>query len=262
MRIHLVLTLLSLAAGLVTVRSSHAADDPAARKLLTATTDRNSSGFQAGQSKTSITLTLASGKAKTWTTLGRVIRDTDGKLKSRVTFLEPADTVGTELLILEEAAGQASQYLWLPKTQRLRRISGAQRNEAFMGTDFSFGDLQGRGLQTGQAKSVGVEAINGSPCVRIDVALTDAEDAYGKVQLWIDDRLLLARQIKFFDKADVHVKTLIVDQVQAAEPGKTVMKKFRMLNHLRNSVTLVETRDLDTKVALPASLFAPTALGK
>ncbi len=241
---------------------AHSADDPAARKVLQATNDRNASGFQAGQSKTAVTLTLASGKSKTWLTQSRVVRGKDGRLKSRVTFLEPADAVGTELLILEEAGGNASQYLWLPKTARLRRISGSQRNEAFMGTDFSFGDLQGRGLQTGEARLAGSEAIAGTPCTRVDVAINDGEDAYGKVQLWIDDRLWLARQIKFFDKAGVHVKTLIVDQVQAGEPGRTVMKKFRMLNHLRNSVTTVETRDIDTKTALPEALFVPEALGK
>ncbi|MBM4342087.1 MAG: outer membrane lipoprotein-sorting protein [Deltaproteobacteria bacterium] len=238
------------------------ADDPAARKVLQATNDRNASGFQAGQSKTSVTLTLASGKSKTWLTLSRVLRGKDGRLKSRVTFLEPADAVGTELLILEEGGGAASQYLWLPKTGRLRRISGSQRNEAFMGTDFSFGDLQGRGLQTGEAKLAGSEAIGGAPCTRIDVAIVDGQDAYGKVQLWIDERLWLARQINFFDKAGAHVKTLVVDQVQAGEPGRTVMKKFRMINHLRNSVTTVETRDVDQKTPLPESMFVPEALGK
>ncbi len=257
-----ILLAIAIALTLVAADPCLAADDPAARKVLQATNDRNASGFQAGQSKTAVTLTLASGKSKTWLTQSRVVRGKDGRLKSRVTFLEPADAVGTELLILEEGGGAASQYLWLPKTGRLRRISGSQRNEAFMGTDFSFGDLQGRGLQTGEAKLAGSEAIGGAPCTRIEVAITDSEDAYGKVQLWIDDRLFVARQIKFFDKAGAHVKTLVVEQVQAGEPGRTVMKKFRMLNHLRNSVTTVETRDIDTRTQLPDALFVPEALGK
>lgn len=242
--------------------AARAADDPAARKVLQAVVDRNAQGFQAGQTKTAITLTLANGKSKTWTTLGRVLRGKDGKLKSRVTFLAPDDAVGTELLIVEQANGDAAQYLWLPKTKRLRRISGSQRNEAFMGTDFSFGDLQGHGLQTGESKREAPENINGAPCARIDVAVSDPDEPYAKVQLWIDDRLLIARQIKYFDKAGTLAKTLIVDQVIANEPGKTTMKRFRMLNHLRNSVTLVETQEVNTKVVLPDALFEPDALGK
>jgi len=241
---------------------ARAADDPAARKLLQTVVDRNASGFQAGQSRTSITLTLQSGKSKTWATLARVARGQDGRLRSRVTFLEPADAVGTELLILDQGRGQAAQYLWLPKTKRLRRIAGSQRNEAFMGTDFSFGDLEGRGLQSGEARRAGTEPIGGTPCARIDVAIADADDVYGKVELWIDERLLIARQMKFFDKGGQQVKTLVVDSVQAGEPGRTVMKKFRMINHVRQSVTLVETGEVDTRIALPASLFEPDALGK
>ena len=239
-----------------------AADDPTARKLLQTVAEKNASGFQSGQSKTSLTLALANGKSKTWTTLARVLRGTDGKLKSRVTFLEPADSVGTELLILEAVGGQASQYLWLPKTKRLRRIGGSQRNEAFMGTDFSFGDLEGRGLQAGEAKKLAIDSVNGVPCARVDVTLTGADEVYGKLELWIDDRLFLARQIKFYDKAGVLAKTLVVDQVQAGDAGRTTMKKFRMLNHLRNSVTTVETKDVDTKIVLPEALFDPEALGK
>ncbi len=239
-----------------------AGEDAAARKLLQSVFDKNSSGFQTGQSKTSITLTLASGKSKTWTTLARVIRGADGKLKTRATFLEPADSVGTELLMLEQGKGEAVQYLWLPKTKRLRRISGAQRNEPFMGTDFSFGDLEGKNAQTGAAQLVGAETAGGVPCTKVEVAIADPADVYGKVVLWIDEKASVPRKIQFHDKAGQLVKTLEVERVKALDGGRSLMEKLRMLNHLRNSVTTVETRDVDSKTALPDSLFTPDALGK
>lgn len=241
---------------------AQAGEDAAARKLLQTVFDKNSSGFQTGQSKTSITLTLASGKSKTWTTLARVIRGADGKLKTRATFLEPADSVGTELLMLEQGKGEAVQYLWLPKTKRLRRISGAQRNEPFMGTDFSFGDLEGKNAQTGAAKMMGPEAAGGVACTKVEVAITDPADVYGKVVLWIDEKAAIPRKIQFHDKAGQLVKTLEVERVKALEGGRSLMEKLRMLNHLRNSVTTVETREVDSKVALPEALFTPDALGK
>lgn len=247
--------------------SAWAGEDAAARKLLQAVFDKNSSGFQTGQSKTSITLTLASGKSKTWTTLARVLRGADGRLKTRATFLEPAESVGTELLMLEQGKGAAGQtevvqYLWLPKTKRLRRISGAQRNEPFMGTDFSFGDLEGKNAQTGSAKVVGAEAVAGVPCTKVDVAIADPADVYGKVLLWIDEKAAIPRKIQFHDKAGLLVKTLEVERVKALEGGRSHMEKLKMLNHLRNSVTTVETRDVDSKTALPEALFTPDALGK
>lgn len=255
-RLRLLLSALLLAVAL----PASAADDPAARKILEQVTAKNAAGFQTGQSKTAITLRLASGKEKTWVTLARVARR-DGKLRTRVTFLEPADSVGTELLMLEQGKGETSQYLWLPKTKRLRRIGGSSKNEAFMGTDFSYGDLESRGMQTGESKKLGQEAVGGVPCAHIVVQITDADDAYGKAELWIDEKQSIPRQMKLFDKAGVHVKTFLVDEVAQVD-GRTTLKKFRMLNHLRNSVTTVETRDIDTKVQLADDLFVPEALGR
>lgn len=257
----------TLALIAVPTRPAWAGDDAAARKLLQTVFDKNSSGFQTGQSKTSITLTLASGKSKTWTTLARVIRGPDGRLKTRATFLEPPDSVGTELLMLEQgknSAGQSEvvQYLWLPKTKRLRRISGAQRNEPFMGTDFSFGDLEGKNAQAGTAKVMGPEAAGGVPCTKVEVAIADPADVYGKVVLWIDEKALVPRKIQFHDKAGLLVKTLEVERVKALEGGRSLMEKLKMINHLRNSTTTVETRDADSKTALPEALFTPDALGK
>ena len=89
--------------------AAQAADDPAARKLLDDVAAKNAAGFQTGQSKTAITLRLANGKEKTWLTLARAARF-GGKLRTRVTFLEPAEDRGVELLMLEEPKGRTAQY--------------------------------------------------------------------------------------------------------------------------------------------------------
>lgn len=252
-------SLAMLLVGLVPL-NAHAAEDPAARKVLDSIVSKNASGFQTGQSKTAITLKLSNGKEKTWLTLARAAR-IDGKMKTRVTFLEPADDRGVELLLLEQGKGKTVQYLWLPKTRRLRPIGGSQKNSPFMGTDFSFGDLESHGLQVGEARKLGTEAIGGVPCTHLDVTIADPDDAYAHVELWIDEKASVPRQMKFFDKAGKHVKSLQVDEIQAVD-GKATLKKFRMLNHERNSVTTVESKETDTKATLPDALFQPDALGK
>lgn len=237
-----------------------AADDPAARKIIDATMAKNSAGFQAGQSTTVLTQRLGNGKEKTWRTLARVARK-DGKLRTRVTFLEPADSVGVELLMLEQGKGVTAQYLYLPKTRRLRRLGGSDRNTAFMGTDFSFGDLESRGLQQGEARKLGQEPVGGVACARLEVKVDDPEEAYGRVELWVDEGKSLVRQMKFFGKDGVHQKTFVVDEVADVD-GKPMLKKFRMQNHLRGSVTTVETREVDTKAVVADALFEPESLGR
>ncbi len=253
--------LLILAVLLGTPALAHA-EDAAARTILKAVIDKNSAGFQTGQSKTTLTTQFASGNARTLETLSRVIRNSAGLLRTRVTFLGPADFVGTELLIVDLGGGQAAQHLWLPKTKRLRRMSGTALNEPFMGSDFSFGDLQGHGLQGGEAKKLGDEAVAGVACAKIEVAVKDDSDPYGRVLLWIDEKLAVPRRVQYFDKAGALQKTLEVEKVRAIDGGRALLEKFSMTSHVRKSVTRVETRDIDTKAVLPESLFVPEALGK
>lgn len=240
---------------------AQAVDDPAARKLLDAVMDKNAAGFQAGQSKTALTLRLASGKEKTWLTLARVVRK-DGKMRSRITFLAPPEDAGVELLMLEQGKNQpAQQFLWLPKTRRLRRIGGSQRNAAFMDTDFSFGDLDSHGMQGGEAHKLGTESVGGVPCARVEVTTPDPDEAYSKIDLWIDEKLSIPRQMTFYGKDGKLQKTLTVDVVDTID-GRPTLKKFHMQNHVRGSTTTVETREIDTKIVLPDAAFQPEALGQ
>ena len=240
---------------------AEAADDPAARKLLDAVMAKNAAGFQTGQSRTALTLRLASGKEKTWLTLARVVRR-DGKMRSRITFLQPPEDAGVELLMLEQGKGQgAQQYLWLPKTRRLRRIGGSQRNAAFMDTDFSFGDLDSHGMQGGEARKMANETAGGVQCAKVEVLTPDPDEAYARIELWIDEKLSVPRQMAFYGKDGRLLKTLVVDEIDTAE-GRATLKKFHMQNHQRGSQTTVETREVDTKVVLPDAQFEPDALGR
>ena len=237
------------------------ADDPAARKLLDTVMAKNAAGFQTGQSKTSLTLRLASGKEKTWATLARVVRK-EGKMRSRITFLAPAEDAGVELLMLEQGKGAAAQqYLWLPKSRRQRRIGGSQRNTAFMDTDFSFGDLDSHGMQGGDAKKLGVESVGGVACTKVELTVPDPDEAYAKLELWIDEKLGVPRQMTFYGKDGKLQKTLTVDTVDVID-GRPTLTKFHMQNHARGSTTTVQTRDIDTKAVLPDALFEPDALGR
>jgi hypothetical protein len=240
--------------------TAHAADDPAARKILDDTLRKSSAGFQSGQSTTLLTQTLQNGKQKTWKTLARVQRK-DGRVRTRVTFLEPAEHVGVELLLVEEADKTTSQWLWLPKTKRMRRIGGSQKDQDFMGTDFSFGDLESKGMNAGESKLVGRETVGGVPCAKIDVKATGPEELYGRIVAWVDDAKAVVRKVEFYGKDGALTKTLTAESVREVD-GRPLIDKLKMQHHVRGSVTLVETRDVNTAASFADGLFVPENLGK
>ena len=67
-----------------------------------------------------------------------------GEVSSFVGFERPSDVAGTRFLSVEEKSGGTEQFIYLPAFKKVKRIVGAQRDQSFMGTDFSYADLEGR----------------------------------------------------------------------------------------------------------------------
>ncbi|MFN3592209.1 MAG: outer membrane lipoprotein-sorting protein, partial [Thermaurantiacus sp.] len=57
-------------------------------------------------------------------------------------FQQPASIANTAFLSHDHRAKPDETWLFLPATERVRRIPASQRADAFLGTDLSFGDLK------------------------------------------------------------------------------------------------------------------------
>ncbi len=67
--------------------------------------------------------------------------------RTLVRFTYPNDIAGTSFLVWERPSGDDDRFLFLPALGRIRRISGAERQESFVGSDFTFEDIGGRALE-------------------------------------------------------------------------------------------------------------------
>src|SRR5437764_5455946 len=65
-----------------------------------------------------------------------------GKTEKRVyRFVSPADVQGTSILVFDYEAKPDDVWIYLPALRKTRRIVSSQRAQSFMGTEFSYGDL-------------------------------------------------------------------------------------------------------------------------
>lgn len=64
------------------------------------------------------------------------------KVLTRFTY--PDDIKGTSFLVWEHPESEDERFLYLPSLGRVRRIAGAEAQESFVGTDFSYEDIGGR----------------------------------------------------------------------------------------------------------------------
>src|SRR5258707_12338204 len=80
------------------------------------------------------------------------IRETDGQTKliagttdnrRLVNFLSPADVGGTKTLLIEHSAADDDIWIYLPPLKKVRRLGASNKKNAFVGTDFSYGEVCG-----------------------------------------------------------------------------------------------------------------------
>lgn len=67
----------------------------------------------------------------------------DGVTKSITFFLAPADVAGTSYLSYDHDANDDEAWLYLPALKQVRRVAASDRSSSFMGSDFSYSDLNG-----------------------------------------------------------------------------------------------------------------------
>jgi outer membrane lipoprotein-sorting protein len=180
--------------------------------------------------------------------------------KALTTFLEPAEVKGTTFLQWSHKDAADEQWLYLPDLRRTRRITSDLRNESFMGTDFSYQDLEIlselQGWTEAEAPStlVGEETIDGHPCYVIALRPKKDDVAYARIQVWLDRETLVARRMDFFDKGDAAIKTLLFEGIEniGAFPTARVLE---MRNLKNDSRTRIEASDVKYDTGLSDDFF-------
>ena len=65
-----------------------------------------------------------------------------GKTEKRIyRFLSPADVQGTGILVYDYQDKPDDVWIYLPALRKTRRVVSTQRSQSFMGSEFSYGDL-------------------------------------------------------------------------------------------------------------------------
>src|SRR3954463_10275106 len=105
--------------------------------------------------------------------------------KSVVRFTAPADLAGAGFLQVQKRTGDDERYLFLPELKRSRRISGNLRGNSFMGTDFSFADLDRRDLRESNSVAKADENIGKYPCFHVDSKPTRPDSSYSHIETWL-----------------------------------------------------------------------------
>ena len=120
---------------------------------------------------------------KRWTFLRAGSR---GRGKSILRFTSPAEVKGVALLIVNHPGRASGRWMWRPAIARDQRIALQDRSNRFFSTDFTFEDLEERGVGQCGYRLLAEEAIDGPACWRIESRPRKASSSrYSRSVLWV-----------------------------------------------------------------------------
>jgi hypothetical protein len=174
-----------------------------------------------------------------------------GKTEKRVfRFLSPADVRGTGILIFDYESKADDMWIFMPALRKTRRILSSQGSQSFMGSEFSYSDLNIPALDD-FTYSVGKdEPCGGESCYVVDVLPknkeTAANDGYSKKTYWVsktkfvvmrglfyapDGKLLkelLTKDVKLLDAKNKRYRTMRMEMLNKQNGRRSVFESTKM----------------------------------
>jgi hypothetical protein len=166
--------------------------------------------------------------------------------KSLIYFYEPATIKGTALLTHKDnEKNNTSQWIYFPSFKSLKVISGDEKNQSFMGSDFSYSDIAGRRLDEDDHNLVKEDEnyyyIRSIP--------KDKNDPYSQLDIIINKANNTPIKITFYNQKKEVLKVLLNTKISningAFEPVESIMQ-----NKITGGETLIEKRNIDVKTSI------------
>ncbi|MBF0429707.1 MAG: outer membrane lipoprotein-sorting protein [Fibrobacteria bacterium] len=176
--------------------------------------------------------------------------------KKMIRFLSPADVKGTGLLTYDYKEKDDDMWLFMPALRKTRRIVSSEKAKSFMGSEFSYADMNPPVLDEFTYKILSEEKCGEADCWKIEIVPKDddiaEENGFSKRITSIDKSNYVVKQTIYYDLDGELHKELTVNAVKEldAEKGKFRPTDLVMINKQngRKSLLVIEKMVLNPKV--------------
>ena len=190
----------------------------------------------------------------------------DGVNNRRVVrFSAPADISGTAVLTVENP-GDDNIWVYLPALKKVRRLTASARKDAFVGTDFSYGDVLGhpvaewshRYLRSETLDKMAVRVIESLPR---DAGVT-AATGYSRRISWLRAADAVPLKVEYYGPQGRLLKTYSCSDIRQVDPrvGRYQPMVQAMKNAATGHITRIEYSSFKTDTRLATDAFLPRAL--
>jgi outer membrane lipoprotein-sorting protein len=242
-------------------RATAAAAEPSPREVLDHVLEADPWGLSGAIISAHIVVRDRGGATRELDFSGRSRRYAGLLSKGLVRFTAPADVAGVGFLQIQSKDGEDDRFLYLPELKRSRRISGSNRSQSFMGTDFSYADLDRRDLRQALAESRGDEAVARFACWHLAVTPSRADAPYARAELWVRKDNFLPLKMQMYSRSGALLKTLTTQEVRRIG-GRWFISRSTMVSHEEGRQTELTIRQIEPRGDLPDGEFTVRNLEK
>lgn len=186
-------------------------------------------------------------------------KDDDARVQANVKISQPLDLAGSSYLLLERES-RDDLFMYLPATQRSKRIVGSMMSQPLWGTDFSYEDIKRVQGVLDDGDVVRLEDHKLDEREVFQLKLTPAakeESPYSYMLLSVDQETCVMSQIEFYAEQKKPAKRLTVDPTafKKAE-GRWYPAVMKMTDIKDGSYTTLEISTIEFDKDLPSRLFS------
>ncbi len=182
-----------------------------------------------------------------------------------IRFSYPNDIRGTSFLVWEHPDSDDERFLYLPSLGRVRRIAGAETQESFVGSDFTYEDIGGREFDDYTYSFAGPDGGNATwtapaggaprPAWRLESRRKDASAEFPRVVSLVLKDSYVVVSADVYNRRNEKQKVYSVHRLEQVEGIWTVMESD-MTNALEKTRTDLVVDTTDYNVGLKESDFS------
>jgi len=178
-------------------------------------------------------------------------------------FIYPEDIRDTGFLNEEKPSEKYdTQFLYLPVVKKVRRISAANKEQRWVGSDFFYEDIQEIKLNDWRFQRLTDGEIEGFPCYTVEWSpKADTETVYGKEVYWYRKDGFLPLRIDYFNKKGDLWKRVIASDIRYNQ-GVWMAWKIVMEDFDAGHTTKMLRRWVFFDSSLPDDYFTTRAIEK
>jgi len=175
--------------------------------------------------------------------------------KTLIEFTSPADIEGTKFLSLDEKnTTEEDMYLYLPVLTSVRKISGSQKNGNFVGSDFTYNDLNIFSGANYRDNFNGEILEEDSEEVHLKLEIKDPEIDYSFGYMWVLKEYWLPKKIEFYDQNEELEKVINLSEYEKIDDNWTA-RHIQVENVQKGSQTVLKMEEVNFNPDLDPNIF-------